>query len=153
MTIRKYTSAAAFKAALELRLRTSAKSSAEFARNRQLLVFDRFLARVVAVLGDAATLKGGLVLERRLLKQNLEQPVLGRGGRRRREWALLVTRNYSAWVAPAATNVRFAPRDAWSIGAVISVMNGSLPSCDDHATHVSRTRNPSGNREAARRVS
>jgi hypothetical protein len=29
-------------------------------------VFDRFLARVVAVLGDAATLKGGLVLELRL---------------------------------------------------------------------------------------
>ncbi len=88
MTIREYTSAAAFKAALEQRLRASAKSSAEFARNRQLLVFDRFLARVVAVLGDAATLKGGLVLERRLLKPNLEQPVLGRGGRRRREWAL-----------------------------------------------------------------
>jgi hypothetical protein len=31
-----------------------------------LLVFDRFLARIVAVLGDAATLKGGLVLELRL---------------------------------------------------------------------------------------
>lgn len=35
-------------------------------RKRQLLVFDRFLARIVAVLGDAATLKGGLVLELRL---------------------------------------------------------------------------------------
>jgi hypothetical protein len=30
------------------------------------LVFDRFLARVVAVLGDAVLLKGGLVLELRL---------------------------------------------------------------------------------------
>ena len=29
-------------------------------------MFDRFLARVVAVMGDAATLKGGLVLELRL---------------------------------------------------------------------------------------
>ncbi|MFY9823974.1 MAG: nucleotidyl transferase AbiEii/AbiGii toxin family protein [Thermoanaerobaculia bacterium] len=36
------------------------------ARRRQLLVFDRFLARVSAVLGDAATLKGGLALECRI---------------------------------------------------------------------------------------
>ena len=66
MTIRTYSSPEAFKQALEQRLRTSAKTGAEFARKRQLLVFDRFLARVVAVLGDAATLKGGLVLELRL---------------------------------------------------------------------------------------
>ena len=37
-------------------------SGAGFARKRQLLVFDRFLARVALVLGDAATLKGGLSL-------------------------------------------------------------------------------------------
>jgi hypothetical protein len=66
MTIRTYSSPEAFKQALEQRLRTSAKSGAEFARRRQLLVFDRFLARIVAVFGDAATLKGGLVLELRL---------------------------------------------------------------------------------------
>jgi len=66
MTIRTYSSAEGFKQALEQRLRTSAKNGAEFARRRQLLVFDRFLARVVAVFGDAATLKGGLVLELRL---------------------------------------------------------------------------------------
>lgn len=66
MTIRTYASPEAFKQAVEQRLRTSAKTGAEFARRRQLLVFDRFLARVVAVLGDAATLKGGLVLELRL---------------------------------------------------------------------------------------
>ncbi|HEV7504335.1 MAG TPA: nucleotidyl transferase AbiEii/AbiGii toxin family protein [Thermoanaerobaculia bacterium] len=36
------------------------------ARRRQLLVFDRFLARIGAVLGDAATLKGGLALECRI---------------------------------------------------------------------------------------
>ena len=66
MTIRRYFSAESFKQALEQRLRTSARSGAGFARQRQLLVFDRFLARVVAVLGDAATLKGGLVLELRL---------------------------------------------------------------------------------------
>ena len=66
MTVRAYSSPEAFKQALEQRLRTSAKNGAEFARKRQLVVFDRLLARIVAVLGDAATLKGGLVLELRL---------------------------------------------------------------------------------------
>jgi hypothetical protein len=66
MMVRTYPSPEAFKQALEQRLRTSAKSGAEFARKRQLLVFARFLARVVAVLGDAVTVKGGLVLELRL---------------------------------------------------------------------------------------
>lgn len=66
MTVRAYSSPEAFKQALEQRLRTSTKNGAEFARKRQLVVFDRLLARIVAVLGDAATLKGGLVLELRL---------------------------------------------------------------------------------------
>lgn len=66
MRPRTYGSPESFKQALEERLRSSAKSGIEFARQRQLLVFDRFLARVVAVLGDAATLKGGLALELRL---------------------------------------------------------------------------------------
>ena len=55
MTIHAYSSPEAFKQALEQRLRTSARSGDEFARKRQLLVFDRFLARVFDVLGDAAT--------------------------------------------------------------------------------------------------
>jgi hypothetical protein len=66
VTVRTYSSPEAFRQALEQRLRTSTKSGAEHARKRQLLVFDRFLARVVAALGDKATLKGGLVLELRL---------------------------------------------------------------------------------------
>jgi hypothetical protein len=66
MTARAYGSPEAFKQALEQRLRAATTTGAEFARKRQLLVFDRFLARIVAVLGDAATLKGGLVLELRL---------------------------------------------------------------------------------------
>jgi hypothetical protein len=66
MTVRKYSSAQSFKQAIEQRLRSSAKSGTEFARKRQLLVFDRFLARIAAVLGDAVTLKGGLVLELRV---------------------------------------------------------------------------------------
>jgi hypothetical protein len=81
MTVRTYSSPEAFKQALEQRLRTSAQSGAEFARKRQLLVFDRFLARVVAVLGDAATLKGGLVLELRIERarttKDIDQRLMG----------------------------------------------------------------------------
>jgi hypothetical protein len=66
MTPRTYASPEAFKQALEQRLRSSVRTGAEFARQRQLVVFHRFLARVVAVLGDTAMLKGGLVLELRL---------------------------------------------------------------------------------------
>ena len=45
MTIRTYSSPEAFKQALEQRLRLAAKTGAEFARKRQLLVFDRFPVR------------------------------------------------------------------------------------------------------------
>lgn len=66
MTRRTYASPIAFKQALEQRLRAASGSGLELARRRQLLVFDRFLARIVRILGDAAMLKGGLVLELRL---------------------------------------------------------------------------------------
>jgi hypothetical protein len=68
LTTRTYASPAAFKQALEQRLRSSTKTGAEFARKRQLLVFDRFLARLVAEFADAMILKGGLVLELRLAR-------------------------------------------------------------------------------------
>ena len=66
MNVRTYSSPLAFKQAIEERLRSKIAKDGELARTRQLLVFDRFLARIVAVLGDAATLKGGLALELRL---------------------------------------------------------------------------------------
>lgn len=66
MTIRSYSSPAAFKQALEQRLKAASKDGVDFARRRQLLVFDRFLARASAVLGNSILLKGGLVLELRL---------------------------------------------------------------------------------------
>jgi hypothetical protein len=66
MTPRTYASPEAFKQALEQRLRTASSGGTDLARRRQLLVFDRFLARVVAVFGDAAILKGGLALELRI---------------------------------------------------------------------------------------
>ncbi|MCU0661759.1 MAG: nucleotidyl transferase AbiEii/AbiGii toxin family protein [Myxococcota bacterium] len=72
MTARTYASPEAFKQALEQRLRLG---GAGFTRKRQLLVFERFLARIAAALGDAATLKGGLVLELRLARARTTKDV------------------------------------------------------------------------------
>lgn len=66
MTTQRYATPAAFRQALEQRLKSASTSGADLERRRQILVFDRFLARVVQVVGDAVTLKGGLVLELRL---------------------------------------------------------------------------------------
>jgi hypothetical protein len=62
----RYATTAAFKQAVENRLRSASSSGADFARRRQLLVFDRFLARIVREFGDATMLKGGLVVELRV---------------------------------------------------------------------------------------
>lgn len=62
----KYDSPRAFKQALEQRLKSSATDGEHLARKRQLIVFERFLARVTHVFGEDVTLKGGLVLELRL---------------------------------------------------------------------------------------
>ncbi len=75
MTTRRYSTAAAFKQALEQRLRTASDSGADFARRRQLVVFDRFLARVVLDFGDAVTLKGGLALELQLARTRATKDV------------------------------------------------------------------------------
>jgi hypothetical protein len=66
VTVRTYDSTTAFKEALEHRLRARTPGGTIVARTRQLLVFDRFLARIIAVFGDTATLKGGVALELRL---------------------------------------------------------------------------------------
>ena len=68
MTAHRYSTPLAFKQALEQRLRASTTTGIAFARRRQLLVFDRFLARLAQLAGDAVTLKGGLVLELRLAR-------------------------------------------------------------------------------------
>jgi hypothetical protein len=75
MTVRRYATALAFKQALEHRLKASSKTGMDFARRRQLVVFDRFLARVAQVAGDAVTLKGGLVLEMRLTRARTTKDV------------------------------------------------------------------------------
>ena len=63
---RTYRTATDFKQSLEQRLRTASSSGFDLARRRQLVVFDRFLARIALELGDAVTLKGGLAVELRL---------------------------------------------------------------------------------------
>ncbi len=75
MTARSYSSPLAFKQALEQRLKAASRDGVDFARRRQLVVFERFLARVSAVLGDAVLLKGGLVLERRLARARTTKDV------------------------------------------------------------------------------
>lgn len=66
MKPRSYDTPAAFKRALEDRLKAASTSGVDVARRRQLLVFDRFLARMADAFGEAVMLKGGLVLELRL---------------------------------------------------------------------------------------
>jgi len=66
VTGRLYPSPEAFKQALEHRLRRASTLDSPLPRRRQRLVFDRFLARLTAVVGHAAILKGGLALELRL---------------------------------------------------------------------------------------
>jgi len=62
----RYATPLAFKQALEQRLRNQTNAHSTLARTRQLLVFDRYLARLAHGLGDSMVLKGGLVLELRL---------------------------------------------------------------------------------------
>jgi hypothetical protein len=57
----RYRSPESFRQALEARLQGQ-----RLIRNRQMVVFERFLARASAVLGDSVILKGGLALELRL---------------------------------------------------------------------------------------
>jgi len=75
MTVRQYATSLACKQALEQRLKSSSTMGTDFSRRRQLLVFDRFLARVTQIAGDAVTLKGGLVLELRLARARTTKDV------------------------------------------------------------------------------
>lgn len=64
---RTYATPEAFRMALEQRLRSAArKENRDLTRLRQLLVFDRFLARVFHHLGENVIAKGGITLELRL---------------------------------------------------------------------------------------
>ena len=82
MTGRSYASPAGFKQALETRLRADAALTGRaLGRQRQLVVFDRFLARIAVELGDRVIVKGGVVLELRLARarttRNIDLRVIG----------------------------------------------------------------------------
>jgi hypothetical protein len=62
----RYADAAAFRAALEARLRQAATGDQDLARRRRTVAFDRFLARLAFRQGDAWILKGGAALEFRM---------------------------------------------------------------------------------------
>jgi hypothetical protein len=76
VSVRQYKTPAAFKQALETRLQEISRTSGKrLDRLRQQLVFDRFLVRVFAVLGEAVVLKGGIVLELRLVRARATKDV------------------------------------------------------------------------------
>lgn len=75
MTSAKYATPAAFKQASEQRLRAASPTGTDVARRRQMLVFDRFLARVMTSFGRAVVQKGGLVLELRLARARTKKDV------------------------------------------------------------------------------
>lgn len=62
----RYRDAAAFRQALDRLRRRAAGAGARVARDRKLVAFDRFLARLTAVAPDRWLLKGGFALELRL---------------------------------------------------------------------------------------
>lgn len=75
MKDRRYATPAAFKQALEQHLRNATTSGTDLVRRRQLLVFERFLARVQQLGDDSVVLKGGLVLELRLQRARTTRDV------------------------------------------------------------------------------
>jgi hypothetical protein len=68
LTRLKYSTDEGFRVALEARVKAASKALGHLdpTRHRQLLLADRFLARVTAELGDAVVAKGGIALELRL---------------------------------------------------------------------------------------
>ncbi|MCB9522857.1 MAG: nucleotidyl transferase AbiEii/AbiGii toxin family protein [Myxococcales bacterium] len=75
MTPRVYRTPLAFRQALEQRLRSTVGVGPDLERQRQLLVFDRFLARIVQAFGSQAVVKGGLALELRLTRARTTKDV------------------------------------------------------------------------------
>lgn len=66
MSAKTYASPAAFKAALDERLRRESAGGIDIQRRRQIVVFTRMIARINVAFGDATVLKGGFALEVRL---------------------------------------------------------------------------------------
>lgn len=76
----KYRNPRAFKQALTDRIKRRAKERGiPFNRYRQLILFDRFLARVYDACGEAVILKGGYLMELRLHRARTTKDVGMRG--------------------------------------------------------------------------
>ncbi len=75
MKARGFASPAAFHQALDQRLRNLVGGGSSLARVRQILVFDRFMARVAAEFEKSVILKGGLVMELRVAKARTTQDI------------------------------------------------------------------------------
>lgn len=71
----RYPTPEAFRQALEQRLRNANQRGEDLVRQRQLVVFDRFLARIDTEFGASAVLKGGLVLEYRTARSRTTKDV------------------------------------------------------------------------------
>lgn len=98
MTPTKYATPQAFKLALETRLRRKAQlAGIALSRVRQLLIFDRWLARMVLELGERFALKGGVALELRLTRARTTRDVdvrpSGRASGLRRELEIVAQRD------------------------------------------------------------
>jgi hypothetical protein len=116
VTVRTYASPEAFRQALEQRLRTMSNARSDFGRRRQLLVFDRFLARVVRVLGDGVTIKGGVVVELRVERARTTNDVDLRLAGSSDDWHTLadVTAAASAFLDPVLAHASPA---TWNPGS------------------------------------
>ena len=67
MTAQRFASPESFKQSLDERIRQTCRAQgSDASRFRQLLVFDRFLARLSVAFGERVIVKGGVVLELRL---------------------------------------------------------------------------------------
>ena len=76
MANKRFESPLAFKQSLEQRLRDrAATNETDLNRLRQLLIYERFLARVFEIFGEDAVLKGGIVLELRLARARATKDV------------------------------------------------------------------------------
>lgn len=98
MSPTKYATPQAFKLALETHLRRKAQlAGIALSRVRQLLIFDRWLARMVFDLGERFVLKGGVALELRLTRarttRDVDVRMSGRASGVRRELEILAQRD------------------------------------------------------------
>jgi hypothetical protein len=75
MKAKPYASPKAFQIGLDARLKRSTTPGRNIERLRQLLIFERFLARIAVEFADAIVLKGGFVLELRLARPRMTKDV------------------------------------------------------------------------------